>query len=356
MEDVFSALAIPYSVESAVPLRATHTGGMLIDLCRMAKPEAAEEPDLLVRFLRNPGTRARSAEVDELDRRIREGRIRDLGGAEAWWLEHGRRFPDREGDEQPHLDHLHGLRDAADGVTRIAALNAAVRELTFAPRLEEVAGAGGRVAMELRARSAVERAVGSLDQLEAAAVTVADLEALLESISIPIHGSSPVGRVRVTSPYAIRARRFEHVFVCSLQDGAFPRRQPSSPLLTDARRNSAGLPDRSKPLYEERYLFSVCLSRPTNRLYLSWRDLDESGKEVAASPFLDEVRDLLLPEEDTDDDVLFDRIAHRRGLDDVIISIEQAVAETQLARGLAARGRDSGRDSIAMVAGTGEKG
>ena len=33
------------------------------------------------------------------------------------------------------------------------------------------------------------------------------------------------GRVRIASPYRLRAGRFDHVFVGSLQDGEFPRRR-----------------------------------------------------------------------------------------------------------------------------------
>ena len=48
------------------------------------------------------------------------------------------------------------------------------------------------------------------------------------------------GRVRVISPYRARARRVAHMFVCSLQDGDFPRRDTGGPLLSDERRAGAG--------------------------------------------------------------------------------------------------------------------
>ncbi len=53
--------------------------------------------------------------------------------------------------------------------------------------------------------------------------------------------SGPVeGRVRIADPYRLRAARFDHVFVASLQDGEFPRRRrpaptPSSPRASASR-------------------------------------------------------------------------------------------------------------------------
>src|SRR5262249_58356152 len=103
------------------------------------------------------------------------------------------------------------------------------------------------------------------------------------------------GRVRVTSPYRIRAGRVDHLFVASLQDGEFPRRGGAQPLLDDDQRAELGLPARADPEDEERYLFYVCLSRPARTLHLCWRSCDDEGAAESRSPFLDDVRDLLEP-------------------------------------------------------------
>ena len=50
------------------------------------------------------------------------------------------------------------------------------------------------------------------------------------------------GRVRVISPYRARARRVAQLFVCSMQDGDFPRRDTGGPLLSDDSRRALGLP------------------------------------------------------------------------------------------------------------------
>ncbi len=62
---------------------------------------------------------------------------------------------------------------------------------------------------------------------------------------------------------------------------------------TSARRSS-GLRRAATPS-EERFLFHACVSRPTKRLYLSWRASGEDGVADARSPFVDEVLGLLAP-------------------------------------------------------------
>ena len=115
--------------------------------------------------------------------------------------------------------------------------------------------------------------------------------ATLEALDFRAWSGPVEGRVRIASPYRLRAGRFDHVFVGSLQDGEFPRRDaaatPSSPTSSAAR---SGLEPRRDTEAEERYLFDVCLSLPTRRLFLSYRDSDESGGAEARSPVLDEVR------------------------------------------------------------------
>ena len=104
------------------------------------------------------------------------------------------------------------------------------------------------------------------------------------------------GRVRIADPYRLRAARFDHVIVGSLQDGEFPRRDGrSDPFLSEAQRGTLGLQPRRDTDAEERYLFAACLALPRRRLFLSYRDSDENGVAEARSPLLDQVRRLLDP-------------------------------------------------------------
>ena len=91
--------------------------------------------------------------------------------------------------------------------------------------------------------------------------------------------------MRIASPYRLRAGRFDHVFVGSLQDGEFPRRdRGGDPFLAEAQRATLGLEPRRDSEAEERYLFRVCLALPRRRLFLSYRDSDENGGAEARSP------------------------------------------------------------------------
>jgi ATP-dependent helicase/DNAse subunit B len=106
-------------------------------------------------------------------------------------------------------------------------------------------------------------------------------------------------RVQVAEPEAIRARRFEAVFVCGLQEGEFPSGSLPEPFLPDEDRRAIAaasglrLPVREDRLDRERYLFYVCCSRAERLLVLSSRTSDEEGNPQQPSFFVEDVRDLL---------------------------------------------------------------
>ena len=148
------------------------------------------------------------------------------------------------------------------------------------------------------------------------------------------------GRVRVISPYSARARRVGHMFVASLQDGDFPRRDTGGPLLSDEARAGLELPPRRKAEVEDRYLFGMLLSRPKRQLWLSWRSADDEGGAGARSPFVDDVREMLSPALpdgiEERDEALFEEAAGR-GLADSVFEAADAPTAEELARSLAAR-------------------
>ena len=143
------------------------------------------------------------------------------------------------------------------------------------------------------------------------------------------------GRVQVASPEAIRARRFQAVFVCGLQEHEFPRRGASEPFLSDADRRDiarAGglvLPLGEDALERERYLFYVCASRAERELVLSTRYCDEEGDPQASSFFLDDAREAL---PDLDEHVL------NRSLSDVTWPLDAAPTAAEWERTLARQG------------------
>jgi hypothetical protein len=327
--EVLARYGVPVALEAKVPLDRTAVGRGLIALCRAAGPDGAAE-DLLAHLRADPAFPARIA--DRAEERIRRGEARSPDDVSAEW-----RGPPR---------HLARLR-ATKGARRLEALASIARELAeshhrgeapLAAPSEGADGAGRLHPLELRA------AVAAAELLEELATLgelpgcpepgLDDAVEALEGASIATWRGPTDGRVRVLSPYRLRAGRARYLFCTGLQDGEFPAAAPPDPLLGDDRRARLGFPAmvRQDQADEERYLFALCVSRPTERLYLSWRSCDEDGAALARSPFVDEVLDLLAPSPAEAEKAL----VRRRGLDRVVAAPAEAPSERELARSLAA--------------------
>ncbi len=143
--------------------------------------------------------------------------------------------------------------------------------------------------------------MGVAPPVRACASTRARVHTLLERLRVRVGEDPQPDRVQVAPPEAIRARRFEAVFVCGLQEGEFPRPAAPEPFLPDEDRRELAaasglrLPLREDQLDRERYLFYVCASRAERLLVLSARTSDEEGDPQAASFFLEDVHDALGP-------------------------------------------------------------
>ena len=107
--------------------------------------------------------------------------------------------------------------------------------------------------------------------------------------SVAIGGKG--GGVQVLTVMEARARTFEHLTVCGLNRGLFPRLAVDDPILPDPvrARLAAGvlpqMPVKARSADEERYLFAQLVSS-TPRLTLSWHGQAE-GRKAAPSPFVD---------------------------------------------------------------------
>src|SRR5205823_13394293 len=115
----------------------------------------------------------------------------------------------------------------------------------------------------------------------------------------------------VTDPLAIRARRVRALIVCGLQAGDWPRPPRGDAFLGDEERRGLALASGIRlpreddgGLGAERYLFYATVSRPEERLVLSFRTADDDGEPAVPSFFLDDVRDLFA-------DALWERRARR---------------------------------------------
>ncbi|HKH13387.1 MAG TPA: PD-(D/E)XK nuclease family protein [Solirubrobacterales bacterium] len=330
---VLGGLGIPVAVEASVPLPRTAVGRGIVALGRCASPEAGIE-DLLAFLRARPGTRSQSM-ADGVERRARRESIRTADDAMEGWK-----------GPQPDIARIREAREPAAWLRELAA---AARRLAEDPHArEEPVDLPGRprdaeVPFEPLEARAAEAAASTLEELAGledlpgcAPPSPAQALEALDDVRVPLWHGPTEGRVRVLSPYRVRAARARHLFLASLQDGEFPGPEVVDPLLGDERRRRLGIPalTRRDPALEERYLFHACVARPTERLWLSWRSSDEEGHPAVRSPFVDDVLDLLAP----DPDEAEGRLKRVHGLDRVVFAPPDAPSERALARALAAIG------------------
>jgi ATP-dependent helicase/DNAse subunit B len=330
---VLGGLGIPVAVEASVPLTRTAVGRGIVALGRCTSPEAGID-DLLAFLRARPGTTAQAI-ADEAERRARRDDIRTADEAMERWKGRQREIVRIREAREPAA----WLRELAAAARRLAEDPHAGDEpvdLPGSPREAEIPFEP----LEARAAEAAASTLEELAELEdlpgcAPPSPTHALEAL-DDVRVPLWRGPTDGRVRVLSPYRVRAARARHLFLASLQDGEFPGPEVVDPLLGDERRRRLGIPalTRRDPALEERYLFHACVARPTERLWLSWRSSDEEGHPATRSPFVDDVLDLLAPEPDETER----RLKRVHGLDRVVFAPPDAPSERALARALAAIG------------------
>jgi len=339
LASVLAEQGLAVALEASLPLAATCVGGSLLALCRAALDEGAV--DQLLAHLRSDPSLAPSL-VDGLERAVRRGDAQTVTAASERWS-----APPR---------HLARVRGAASDADALRALARSARELAEGAHRGRapLAGRRGAVAgtpfsaLELRAGVAAAElleelaSVGELPGCEQPGLHEA-IEAL-QSASVPHWRGPATGRVRILSPSRARVARARVLFCASLQDGEFPSGAPADPLLSEERRREIGNPDlrRVEPAEQERYLFHSCVSRPTDRLYLSWQSCDEDGAALGRSPFVDEVLDLLAP----DPESVEGSLTSVRGLERAVPAPQEATSERSLARALAIGGWEVDRVDV----------
>ncbi len=335
---------IATALEAELPVAATAVGGALIALleAEFGTGRARE----VLRYLRGPSG-FRPGRVDWLERSLRRGRVRDAETALRLW----------QGEEGEPPRDLRRLREAAARSPQALAAEAGALAATMASRPLRGEGDGPALGpgdgLELRAAAAISDALGELAELGAMAPGAARLAAAVAGLRFRVWSGPVEGRVRIASPYRLRAGRFDHVIVGSLQDGEFPRRdRGGDPFLSEAQRETLGLEPRRDSEAEERYLFGACLSLPRRTLVLSYRDSDEDGAAQARSPLLEDVRALLSPAPDGSvPDPVEEAIVRARDLAAVVPPLAEAASEDELARALAAHGADADSASLLAAAG-----
>jgi len=326
---VLESYGVGVALEAEIPIAETSVGGALIALLE-AEFGSARAADVL-RFMRGPSG-LHEGQVDWFERAVRRRRLVGAAAALELWEE---RHEDLPGD-------IERVRQSTQEGP--AALVATLARLVTTMASRPLRGDGDGPApergdgLELRAAAAISTELGDLAEIPQLAPPATRLTTILRELRFDAWSGPVEGRVRIASPYRLRASRFEHAFVASLQDGEFPRRdRGEDPFLSEAQRLALGLEPRRDPEAEERYLFHACLALPNRRLFLSYRDSDENGVAEPRSPFLDEVRRLLDPApEGGEADAVEASLTVSRDLTQVLLPRHLAASEAELDRARAA--------------------
>ncbi len=360
LEELLSAAGVPFALQRRRPIGDASIGAALLGLLRCvpaADGAAAVEPgedgglgDLLA-WLRAPGLLELPALADRLELRARRAGATSAAQGRALWEE--RHWP------LETIDRLH----EAQARGPLALIERASRELYWlfcAPRRSTAAVLGAEELDEAGALAAGRRAFAELRELARIAPELApsgarELADVLEQVSF-LSGEGPgPGAVAVLDPLALRARRVRALFVCGLQEGAFPARSRPQPLLSEEERRRlaevSGLRlgeqvdgSQGDQLASERYLLYAAVSRPQELLVLSWHTSDDEGQATPRSLFVDDVCDLFGED-------LLERRA-RRPLGAVDDRGEDAVTEVngRISRGDGARRSDEPlRDELLLA-------
>jgi ATP-dependent helicase/DNAse subunit B len=330
VEQVLGAYGVPFSIDRYVPFGHTALGRGLLALLRCATPHGTAD-DLLA-YLRTPGLLERQRFADRLEAEVRQAGVTSASQARKLW--EMRRW------KLPEIDRLR----RASGAALVAELHDRLGDLFARSYKRRAALFASEELEDPRALRAAQQALAGLH-----ALAVADpglelgherVRERLERIDVQLGEGARPDRVQVAAPEAVRARRFEAVFVCGLQEAEFPRPESAEPFLSDDDRRAIAaasglvLAPRGDTLDRERHLFYVCCSRAERTLALSSRFADEQGAPQVQSFLLEEVRDLFTGLE-----------TERRSLSHVTWPLDAAPTEAEWERAFAleAGGGDPGR-------------
>jgi ATP-dependent helicase/nuclease subunit B len=343
LASVLDSYGIATALEAELPVASTSVGGALLALldAQFGRGRASD----FLRFLRGPSG-VRPSTVDWFERGLRRGRVQSMTAALELWQAEGR--------DLPH-DLTRVREAAAQSAAELAATVGSIAA-TMASRPLRHGGEGAQPMQgegtELRAAAAIAEALAELAELGDLAPPPEHLAAEIRALEFRVWSGPVTGRVRIADPYRLRAGRFDHVFVASLQDGEFPRRdRGGDPFLSEDQRQALGLEPRRNSEAEERYLFYSCIALAREQLFLSYRDSDENGAAEARSPLLDDLVGLLRAQNGDDNGAVEETATRIRDLTRVVASLTEAPSPDELSRAIAVRGRDA--DAIALSMGAG---
>src|SRR6266511_1867939 len=267
------AVVVPTLDHWRAPLE-TAFGHALLSALRFAWREP--ERRHLFSFLRSPYSGLARAHADYL-----EGRLRGLGVR----TNVEERTVELRGNPLPALADIRAAASPLEAVRSLAAFM-----LRSAHGLESPpVGETSRV--DLRAFEETLKLVAELEGWAelAGELSVEDVLAALEDVTVRLGSAGDAGRVAVVDLLRARTRRYDAVFILGLEEGRFPRRSSDSPFLDEEERraldeaNDARL-GRPEPVSRARYLFYTACTRATRRLYLVREAATDDGGPVRPAP------------------------------------------------------------------------
>lgn len=294
VQRVFAEAGVPIALERRVPIAHTTLGRGLLALLAAVLPGGTAE-DLLA-WLRTPGRLDHPETADRLERDLRRAGPCDAAAAhDAWERLAGFRFAE--------LDDLSARAGDPAGFCEL--LIARAEELLVRPwrgtgAVLPAESAEDAAALR-RVRLALEQLVRLARTMPALAPDPATLGALLGAEQVTVGTPPGPGLVTVADPLRLRARRVRLLLLGRMQEGVFPPPAAGDPFLGDAERlaiNVAGglrLQLREDRLDAERWLLYSAVSRPTERLVVSWHRGDDDGEPRVRSLFVDDVLGCFTP-------------------------------------------------------------
>jgi ATP-dependent helicase/DNAse subunit B len=314
LESAFGALGVPYALDASVRLNQAPFGRALLSLLRYAWLGGGRRD--LFGFVRSPYSGLARAHADFLEGRLRGRGIRSPERLEATMAE-------LRG--QP-LVFLERLRSAP---TALAAVGGLVASMLGSAHGLDAPPATEQARIDLRSYQAV---LGLLDELEGwvelgSDLSTEELVASLERTQVRLGPPRP-GHVAVVDLLRARTRRVEVAFVLGLEEGVFPQRTQSSPFLDDERRqefDGTARLARPDPVARARYLFYTACTRPSRRLYLVREAATDDGAPRQPSPFWEDVRAVLRPDD-------LPRVTRRRSLSELVWPLSSAPSDRERLR------------------------
>jgi len=305
LREVFADAAIPFALRGRRQIGDSAIGRGLLGLLRSV-PAAGDGPDDddaghasdLLAWLRAPGVLERPELADRFEIELRRAGIEGAEEARLRWQ--SRHWPPNA------IEWMLETAELPPRSRPTALLGHAERELRrlfVAPRSRGARVLDSNEADEAGAYLAARGALGELRELariapELAPQTPQALAQALETVTFEAGERPGAGSISVLDPLALRARRVRVLFLCSLQEGEFPAAARAQPFLSAEERarlatvTGLRIDEPREALASERYLFYAAVSRPEERLYLSWHVADDEGEPRARSLFVDDVCDL----------------------------------------------------------------